>query len=246
MADGFAARPAQSTRGIYPKNRRQAAAMLGAEIGLKIAHNTYLHRIGRDIVVRLWNTNIVTYCRNGDIILNLGGWNTMLTRGRINRYIDDWRVYSEHNVPKLYGPGRKIYRWPGLYDEVTIFADGRTDAMPVPPRRSRAQIAADETMRAGSPQRDYVSYSRRIDRPTTRVDRPATGWDPPAAPPVLEPISGLSPSFVEDSTITPEDELLAAAHEDQMDNGHVALVVGAERFSSYNKKFNDLLMGRSE
>jgi hypothetical protein len=50
----------------------------------KIANNTYLLRQGDDIVLRLHETNVITYKSNGDIILNSGGWFTSTTKDRIN------------------------------------------------------------------------------------------------------------------------------------------------------------------
>ena len=52
----------------------------------KLANNTYLHRNGEDICVRLHNTDVVTFKPNGEAILDSGGWKTVTTKERINKY----------------------------------------------------------------------------------------------------------------------------------------------------------------
>jgi hypothetical protein len=53
----------------------------------KVANNTYLHRVGDDIAVRLHDTDVVTFHADGTATLNTGGWFTMTTKERINRYL---------------------------------------------------------------------------------------------------------------------------------------------------------------
>ena len=40
-----------------------------------------------DRAIRLHNTNIITIKENGDVILTSGGWRTLTTKDRINKYI---------------------------------------------------------------------------------------------------------------------------------------------------------------
>jgi hypothetical protein len=67
----------------------------------KLRNNTYLQRRGTDevrlsatmtlraqkIAVRLHNTDIVTFYSDGQIELNTGGWFTITTKDRMNRYL---------------------------------------------------------------------------------------------------------------------------------------------------------------
>ncbi|MFA5049291.1 MAG: hypothetical protein WC516_09770 [Patescibacteria group bacterium] len=63
----------------------QDAKLTGRNIqSRKIANNTYLQRRDSDIVVKLHDTDIITYKSNGDIVLNSGGWHTMTTKDRLN------------------------------------------------------------------------------------------------------------------------------------------------------------------
>jgi hypothetical protein len=60
----------------------------------KIANNTWLERRGDDtIAVRLHNTDVVTYHRDGRVQLFTGGWYTVTTKQRMNAY-SPARVYS--------------------------------------------------------------------------------------------------------------------------------------------------------
>lgn len=53
----------------------------------KIANNTYAERRGDDIAIRLHATDVVTLHRDGTMTLNTGGWYTVTTKERINRYL---------------------------------------------------------------------------------------------------------------------------------------------------------------
>ena len=66
----------------------------------KIANNTYLHREGEDIAIRLHNTDIVRFKPNGDIVLDSGGWLTVTTKQRMNEYLrrDMGEIWSERGV----------------------------------------------------------------------------------------------------------------------------------------------------
>lgn len=53
----------------------------------KIANNTWLERRGDDaIAVRLHQTDVVTYRADGSITLDTGGWFTVTTKERMNRF----------------------------------------------------------------------------------------------------------------------------------------------------------------
>ena len=82
---------------------KTAKAMLGKRSSRKLCNNTYLKRQSGQtpekpppITVRLHSTDIVTFEPNGRITLDLGGYNTVTTRNRMNSYIPQWlRVWSE-------------------------------------------------------------------------------------------------------------------------------------------------------
>lgn len=60
------------------------AALLGDREGMTIAPNTTLVRFASSVGVILHETAIVKFTDDGRILLNTGGWNTPLTRQRMN------------------------------------------------------------------------------------------------------------------------------------------------------------------
>ena len=65
-----------------------------------VANNTveYIKENG-DKVIRLHQTDIVTFKKSGAIILNSGGWQTVTTKERINRYLPSpWVLYQTKNI----------------------------------------------------------------------------------------------------------------------------------------------------
>lgn len=96
-----------------PKNFEQALEAFdnfkrGSRIGsVRIGNNTYLEsyvdgsKVDR-ICVRLHDTNIVTFCEDGRILLNTGGYHTVTTKERINQFITG-RIYSK-NFQWWYNP----------------------------------------------------------------------------------------------------------------------------------------------
>jgi hypothetical protein len=53
----------------------------------KLENNTYLIRVDKNtIAVQLHHTNVVTFHKDGRIILRTGGWQTVTTKDRLNNY----------------------------------------------------------------------------------------------------------------------------------------------------------------
>ncbi len=63
----------------------------------KLENNTYLERRSlSEIAVRLHSTDVVTFHGDGRVVLNFGGWTTVTTKDRINRYMPSGRhIWSE-------------------------------------------------------------------------------------------------------------------------------------------------------
>lgn len=93
----------------------EADALLGKRASKKLENNTYLVRSGPDTIsVRLHNTHIITFDRNGGRVhLSTGGWNTVTTRDRLNRYMPAWaHLYSESEFLVLcIAPRGKAFDW---------------------------------------------------------------------------------------------------------------------------------------
>jgi len=63
----------------------------------KIANNTWAERRGDAVAVRLHDTDILTFHRDGRIVFDTGGWFTVTTKERMNRYTPA-HIWSEQGV----------------------------------------------------------------------------------------------------------------------------------------------------
>jgi hypothetical protein len=85
-------------------NYAEAVAMLTGRCKTRrrLDNNTYLWRDSEDssvVAIRLHATDILEFKQNGSIKVNTGGWNTVTTRDRLNRYLPrPWHVYSERGA----------------------------------------------------------------------------------------------------------------------------------------------------
>jgi len=79
--------------------------------GKPLANNTRLHKRGDDYAVRLHLTDVVTIHRDGSYTLNSGGWQTITTKERINRF-SPASVYSDRKTwlvgGSLFEDGMKV------------------------------------------------------------------------------------------------------------------------------------------
>jgi hypothetical protein len=65
----------------------RAEKLIGSRASKKLENNTYLEWVGHDTLgVRLHNTVVVEIHRNGRYTLNSGGWRTVTTKDRLNKY----------------------------------------------------------------------------------------------------------------------------------------------------------------
>jgi hypothetical protein len=104
---------AESIRKLIPNNKDKK----------KLANHTYAHKIeDGEIVIRLHQTDIIKLRENGDIVLNSGGWKTMVTENRINEYIKPYQIYSDKGI--WYLTNQYFAYNKGSKDSVYTFADG--------------------------------------------------------------------------------------------------------------------------
>jgi len=83
---------------VFNMNYQQASALLTGRCKnqRKLANNTYLQlRENGKLVVKLWNTDIIIFQPNGEIKLDSGGFKTMLTKNRMNEYVNGLGLYSD-------------------------------------------------------------------------------------------------------------------------------------------------------
>lgn len=77
-----------------------------------LANNTVAIRRGEDIAVRLHSTDILTYHPDGTVTYETGGWWSVTTKDRFNRYGPiGFGVYSDRGTWKLYHRGEEIARF---------------------------------------------------------------------------------------------------------------------------------------
>lgn len=99
----------------------------------RIGHNTYIGFDGDRIFIRLHQTHIVTYYRDGSIKLDSGGHQTVTTKARMNEVLPPYiRVFQKHR------------EWfVDLNGRIEDFYDGMTIRGPHPetnpPQRDRSQ-----------------------------------------------------------------------------------------------------------
>jgi hypothetical protein len=93
-----------------PKNYTEAADILGSKDSRKIAHNTKLERLDAErIGVRLHRTVVVEFRADGTTRLDSGGWRTVTTKERLNRYMPPgYRIAATRRVWFLYWLGERV------------------------------------------------------------------------------------------------------------------------------------------
>lgn len=76
---------------------KTAKELLGNRTRRKLENNTYLEtREDGSLAVKLHQTDVVIYKENGDMVLTSGGWKTMTTKDRINKYTR-WGTVTQKN-----------------------------------------------------------------------------------------------------------------------------------------------------
>jgi len=86
----------------------------------KVANNTYLQRREAGaIAIKLHATDVVTYHPNGAITMTSGGWKTITTKDRINRYLPN-RFYISQTQGVWALHDREAYKSVPFVDGMTI------------------------------------------------------------------------------------------------------------------------------
>jgi len=68
------------------------------ETGYKLANNTRLQKRGNAFAVRLHETDVVMIRPDGTYRVNTGGWRTITTKDRINRFIPGCGIHQDQSV----------------------------------------------------------------------------------------------------------------------------------------------------
>lgn len=82
--------------------RQICDGIVGEHTGARvIANNTVQYTNSKgEIVIRLHNTDIITYKKNGSVVLNTDGWQTPTTKERLNRYMSERHIRIEQKNHK--------------------------------------------------------------------------------------------------------------------------------------------------
>jgi len=96
--NGFAVGSYTGPAGIRKLSYKDAEAKLGNKDRKKLENNTYLVRVDdKTLGVKLHNTIVVYIHRSGNYTLDTGGWRTVTTKDRINRY-SPARLHQNNNI----------------------------------------------------------------------------------------------------------------------------------------------------
>lgn len=125
-----------------------------------VAHNTVLRQCGSSaIAYRLHDTDIVTLHEDGRVTLDSGGWRTMITKERINRFAPAARVFSKKAHWMVEVGGVTVPFFDGItYDP----ASGQVDPDPA------LDHAASEMKRIDRVKREVRAYLRDLSGDTLR------------------------------------------------------------------------------
>lgn len=110
-----------------PKNYEQAERLLTErsryqDKPVKLANNTYLHRVADDaIAVRFHATDVVTFYADNVTELDSGGYRTQTTLERLNRYLPNRTFISQQAGTWLFA---QFPNADGSNEPVTQFEDG--------------------------------------------------------------------------------------------------------------------------
>jgi hypothetical protein len=105
----------------YEQAKAQLATARNINAGKPIERNTRLFQRGDAIAVQYHQTDIVTFKKNGDTVLNTNGWKTQSTKERLNSLTPVGRIHQEKGVWYfVYQGERHVFK-----DGLTIKASGK-------------------------------------------------------------------------------------------------------------------------
>ena len=104
---------------------------LGDQEEVKIGNNTWVVRLDdTSVAIRHWRTNIITYYKNGDIIVDTNGWWTTTTKQRLNVFLPYNMSVHTGKRCNILSKADKDYEYT---DGILIDGSGKVHAEIVPP-----------------------------------------------------------------------------------------------------------------
>lgn len=134
---GFAVRRYVSSgtvRTDYDKLAAKLKTARSEDAGKPLDNNTRIFQRGDDIAIQFWHTDILTFKKNGDIVLDSGGWKTMTTKARISDY-SPCQIFQHRGVWTVHFNGEKAL----FKDGMVLKANGKIVGA-APPAAEKAEI----------------------------------------------------------------------------------------------------------
>jgi len=75
--------------------------------------------------IRFHHTDIIIFKANGDIVLNSGSWKTPTTKERLNKYLNNYQIFTDKGIWYLYNK-KILHPWSDKDARHIVFADGIT------------------------------------------------------------------------------------------------------------------------
>lgn len=111
-----------------------------SKVARPIENNTRVVSRGEDFAVQLHDTDVVTFHKDGSVTLDSGGWLTVTTKDRMNRYLGDrGRIGSDRGVWFVYN--RSWEKRTRYFDGIRIALDGTILNPPDPKIEARKREA---------------------------------------------------------------------------------------------------------
>ena len=81
--------------------------------------------------IRLHDTDIITFLPNGDIMLDSGGWQTVTTKDRMNRFLDCGKICQERKIWYLWMKDKKYTYKDGMviHEDGSVSGAGSADKL---------------------------------------------------------------------------------------------------------------------
>lgn len=97
-----------------------------------------------DVAIRYQDTDVVTWTKAGNIVLDSGGYRTQTTKARMNENLQKIQVHQDHSVWYVTKTGEwERDKWLVFFDGIMFRArDGKCISKPIDPDLHRKQVAA--------------------------------------------------------------------------------------------------------
>lgn len=129
----------------YEEASNLFATARSPERGKPLANNTRLYKRGDEFEIVLHQTAVVSILPEGRYILRTGGWNTLTTRDRINRYAPG-RAFTKDGIMYWHGSGDAL-----IFEEGMIVSE-------------EGQVYEHDAARAEAHVREVTDMKKRIKR----------------------------------------------------------------------------------